>query len=135
MSQHFPALPGPCGTTWCPRMKFAFVSVSRAHRQLFSRLPCVFKDGARRRSSQLCRSYYVTTPIFYVNASPHLGHLYSAVVADCLHRYKLLQGFQAKFATGKYNIAFNSCMKEERTPLIEYKHHRAGEKGEVHRGL
>uniref|UniRef100_A0A8D3ALC3 Methionine--tRNA ligase, mitochondrial n=1 Tax=Scophthalmus maximus TaxID=52904 RepID=A0A8D3ALC3_SCOMX len=54
-------------------------------------------------SSLLCteeRSYYITTPIFYVNASPHLGHLYSAVIADCLHRYKLLQGFNSKFATG-----------------------------------
>lgn len=46
------------------------------------------------------RSYYITTPIFYVNASPHLGHLYSAVIADCFHRYKLLQGFSSKFATG-----------------------------------
>ncbi|XP_071376917.1 methionine--tRNA ligase, mitochondrial [Centroberyx affinis] len=46
------------------------------------------------------RNYYITTPIFYVNASPHLGHLYSAVMADCLHRYKLLQGFNSKFATG-----------------------------------
>ncbi|XP_047440815.1 methionine--tRNA ligase, mitochondrial [Mugil cephalus] len=46
------------------------------------------------------RSFYVTTPIFYVNASPHLGHLYSAVIADCLHRYKLLQEFNSKFATG-----------------------------------
>ncbi|XP_034453032.1 methionine--tRNA ligase, mitochondrial [Hippoglossus hippoglossus] len=46
------------------------------------------------------RSHYITTPIFYVNAAPHLGHLYSAVMADCLHRYKLLQGFSSKFATG-----------------------------------
>lgn len=57
----------------------------------------------RYASSHLCkdRNYYITTPIFYVNASPHLGHLYSAVIADCLHRYKLLQGFNSKFATGK----------------------------------
>lgn len=48
------------------------------------------------------RNRYITTPIFYVNASPHLGHLYSAVLADCLHRYKLLQGFNSKFATGKF---------------------------------
>uniref|UniRef100_A0A3Q2QP56 Methionine--tRNA ligase, mitochondrial n=1 Tax=Fundulus heteroclitus TaxID=8078 RepID=A0A3Q2QP56_FUNHE len=56
-----------------------------------------------RSSSQLCRdhrSFYITTPIFYVNASPHLGHLYSAVIADCLHRWKLLQGFDSRFATG-----------------------------------
>lgn len=48
--------------------------------------------------------HYVTTPIFYVNASPHLGHLYSAVIADCLHRYKQLQGFNSKFATGKSTL-------------------------------
>ncbi|KAJ3587406.1 hypothetical protein NHX12_011003 [Muraenolepis orangiensis] len=44
--------------------------------------------------------FFITTPIFYVNASPHLGHLFSAVTADCLHRYKLLQGFTSKFSTG-----------------------------------
>ena len=44
--------------------------------------------------------FFITTPVFYVNASPHLGHLYSAVTADCLHRYKLLQGFKSKFSTG-----------------------------------
>lgn len=43
---------------------------------------------------------FITTPIFYVNASPHIGHLYSAVVADCLSRYKQLRGFQTKFSTG-----------------------------------
>ncbi|XP_056133409.1 methionine--tRNA ligase, mitochondrial [Lampris incognitus] len=46
------------------------------------------------------RNYYITTPIFYVNAAPHLGHLYSAVIADCLYTYKRLQGFNAKFSTG-----------------------------------
>ncbi|XP_029296892.1 methionine--tRNA ligase, mitochondrial [Cottoperca gobio] len=62
------------------------------------------RSAASRCTSTLSckddRSYYITTPIFYVNASPHLGHLYSAVIADCLHRYKLLQGFNSKFGTG-----------------------------------
>lgn len=63
----------------------------------------------RSSSTHSCeddKSYYVTTPIFYVNASPHLGHLYSAVIADCVHRYKLLQGFNSKFATGKSPIEY-----------------------------
>ncbi|CAG8739953.1 8067_t:CDS:2, partial [Acaulospora morrowiae] len=30
---------------------------------------------------------FITTPIFYVNATPHIGHLYSAVIADSLKRY------------------------------------------------
>lgn len=56
---------------------------------------------AFRRASTEDRHHYITTPIFYVNASPHLGHLYSAVIADCLHRHKQLQGFSSKFTTGK----------------------------------
>ncbi|XP_026322867.1 methionine--tRNA ligase, mitochondrial [Hyposmocoma kahamanoa] len=36
------------------------------------------------------RPFYVTTPIFYVNAAPHLGHLYSAVVADTIQRFEKL---------------------------------------------
>ncbi|KAF7657882.1 hypothetical protein LDENG_00020760 [Lucifuga dentata] len=57
----------------------------------------------RCMSSNLCKDqkkFYISTPIFYVNASPHLGHLYSAVIADCLHRFKALKGFNSKFATG-----------------------------------
>lgn len=33
---------------------------------------------------------FVTTPIFYVNAAPHIGHLYSAVIADAYHRFQVL---------------------------------------------
>nr|XP_021329980.1 methionine--tRNA ligase, mitochondrial [Danio rerio]XP_021336827.1 methionine--tRNA ligase, mitochondrial [Danio rerio]XP_694935.3 methionine--tRNA ligase, mitochondrial [Danio rerio] len=50
--------------------------------------------------SQSPKAYYITTPIFYVNAPPHIGHVYSAVTADCLHRYKLLQRYNSRFATG-----------------------------------
>ncbi|XP_055344371.1 methionine--tRNA ligase, mitochondrial-like [Paramacrobiotus metropolitanus] len=35
--------------------------------------------------------YFVTTPIFYVNAAPHIGHVYSAVLADALHRWHKLK--------------------------------------------
>uniref|UniRef100_A0A182PA52 Methionine--tRNA ligase, mitochondrial n=1 Tax=Anopheles epiroticus TaxID=199890 RepID=A0A182PA52_9DIPT len=41
---------------------------------------------SRRFSSQIQHSF-VTTPIFYVNAAPHIGHLYSAVIADAIHRF------------------------------------------------
>jgi hypothetical protein len=33
------------------------------------------------------------TPLYYVNARPHLGHMYTTVVADCLSRFKKMQGF------------------------------------------
>ncbi|EAA07531.4 AGAP002383-PA [Anopheles gambiae str. PEST] len=41
---------------------------------------------SRRFSSQIQHSF-VTTPIFYVNAAPHIGHLYSSVIADAIHRF------------------------------------------------
>jgi methionyl-tRNA synthetase len=37
--------------------------------------------------------YYLTTPIYYVNAAPHLGTAYSSFVADLIKRYKRMQGF------------------------------------------
>src|SRR5690349_1151590 len=45
--------------------------------------------------------YYLTTPIYYVNAAPHLGTAYSTFVADLIKRYKIMQGFDpVLFTTG-----------------------------------
>lgn len=44
--------------------------------------------------------FYVTTPIYYVNAEPHLGHAYTTVVADFLARWHHLDGYQTFFLTG-----------------------------------
>ena len=46
------------------------------------------------------KSYFVTTPIYYVNAKPHLGHAYTTVVADALARYHKLSGEDTLFLTG-----------------------------------
>ncbi|KAH9904722.1 tRNA synthetases class I (M)-domain-containing protein [Xylariomycetidae sp. FL2044] len=46
------------------------------------------------------KPYYVTTPIFYVNASPHIGHLYSMLIADVLKRWQVLKGTPAILSTG-----------------------------------
>ncbi|MDF1615632.1 methionine--tRNA ligase [Desulfurivibrio dismutans] len=45
-------------------------------------------------------SLYLTTPIFYVNAQPHLGHAYTAVVADTVSRFNRLDGRKVFFQTG-----------------------------------
>ncbi|MBR4741436.1 MAG: methionine--tRNA ligase, partial [Desulfovibrio sp.] len=45
-------------------------------------------------------SFYITTPIYYVNAKPHLGHAYSTFVADALVRLHQLLGEEAMFVTG-----------------------------------
>ena len=45
-------------------------------------------------------SYYVTTPIYYVNAEPHLGHAYSTIAADILARHMRQRGEDVFFLTG-----------------------------------
>ncbi len=37
--------------------------------------------------------YYLTTPIYYVNAAPHIGHTYTTIAADAIKRFKRMQGF------------------------------------------
>jgi len=44
--------------------------------------------------------FYITTPIYYVNDRPHLGHTYTSVACDVLARFKRLDGFEVKFLTG-----------------------------------
>jgi methionyl-tRNA synthetase len=44
--------------------------------------------------------FYITTPIYYVNASPHIGHTYTTVAADCLARYHRMIGDKTFFLTG-----------------------------------
>ena len=45
-------------------------------------------------------SFYVTTPIYYVTAKPHLGSLYSTLIADMIARWNKLQGADVFFLTG-----------------------------------
>ena len=44
--------------------------------------------------------YYLTTPIYYVNARPHLGHAYTTIVGDALARWHRLLGDDVHFLTG-----------------------------------
>ncbi len=44
--------------------------------------------------------YYLTTPIYYVNAAPHIGHAYTTIVADLVRRFKTMQGYEAVLTTG-----------------------------------
>ena len=46
------------------------------------------------------KTFYATTPIYYVNDLPHIGHIYSTVVTDVLTRYHRLLGEKTWFLTG-----------------------------------
>ena len=45
-------------------------------------------------------SYYITTPIYYVNDVPHIGHAYTTLACDAMARFKRLDGYQVLFLTG-----------------------------------
>ncbi len=45
-------------------------------------------------------SYFVSTPIYYVNGAPHIGHAYTSIAADVLARWKRLDGYDVFFLTG-----------------------------------
>jgi methionyl-tRNA synthetase len=44
--------------------------------------------------------YYITTPIYYINASPHIGHAYTSIACDALARFMRLDGRRVMFLTG-----------------------------------
>src|SRR3954468_22428375 len=52
------------------------------------------------RISQNPMKYYLTTPIYYVNAAPHIGHAYTTLAADTIKRLKTMQGYEAVLTTG-----------------------------------
>ena len=46
------------------------------------------------------KTFYITTPIYYVNDVPHIGHAYTTLACDVLTRFKRLDGYEARLLTG-----------------------------------
>lgn len=64
-------------------------------------------------------TFYLTTPIYYANSLPHFGHLYTMIVADCVHRFKEQRGFETYFLTGTDEHGINierAAERQGRTP-------------------
>ncbi|HEX5708300.1 MAG TPA: methionine--tRNA ligase [Pyrinomonadaceae bacterium] len=65
------------------------------------------------------KTFYITTPIYYANSQPHLGHLYTTVVADALTRFHRQRGFETYFLTGTDEHGINierAAARNKRTP-------------------
>jgi methionyl-tRNA synthetase len=65
------------------------------------------------------KTFYVTTPIYYANSLPHMGHLYTTVVADFLTRHQRQRGHETFFLTGTDEHGTNierASAKAGRTP-------------------
>ena len=60
------------------------------------------------------QTFYITTPIYYANSLPHLGHLYTTIVADVIHRHKQQRGFDVYFLTGTDEHGINIQRAAER---------------------
>ncbi|MFA6092218.1 MAG: methionine--tRNA ligase [Elusimicrobiota bacterium] len=46
------------------------------------------------------KTYYLTTPLYYINAAPHIGHAYTTIAADITARYRRMRGQEVRFLTG-----------------------------------
>ena len=67
------------------------------------------------------RPFYVTTPIYYVNARPHLGHAYTTIVADVATRFHSMRGSDVYFLTGTDehgDKVVRAAKKENMTPRV-----------------
>lgn len=71
----------------------------------------------------------ITTPIFYANASPHIGHLYSALIADVWKRNSLLKGEQCLLSTGtdEHGIKVLQAAEYASIPVTQYCDNVSGE--------
>ena len=58
----------------------------------------------------MSKNYYITRPIYYPSAKPHMGHAYSSIIADFFARFKRIQGYKVFFLTG----TDEHCQKIER---------------------
>jgi methionyl-tRNA synthetase len=66
--------------------------------------------------------FYITTPIYYVNARPHLGHTYTTIAADVIARFKQMCGYDVVFLTGtdEHGQKVERAAKKEGVQEIEF---------------
>ena len=66
--------------------------------------------------------FYITTPIYYTNGLPHIGHTYTTVIADVLRRYKKMRGYEVVMTTGtdEHGINVERAAKKAGVPESEF---------------
>jgi methionyl-tRNA synthetase len=66
--------------------------------------------------------FYITTPIYYTNGLPHIGHTYTTVVADVLRRYKRMRGYEVVMTTGtdEHGVNVERAAKKAGVPESEF---------------
>jgi methionyl-tRNA synthetase len=66
--------------------------------------------------------YYLTTPIYYTNGLPHIGHTYSTIVCDTIRRYKRMRGYEVVLTTGtdEHGVNVERSAKKAGVPESEF---------------
>jgi methionyl-tRNA synthetase len=66
--------------------------------------------------------YYLTTPIYYTNGLPHIGHTYSTIVCDTIRRYKRMRGYDVVMTTGtdEHGVNVERSAKKAGVPESEF---------------
>jgi len=66
--------------------------------------------------------FYLTTPIYYTNGLPHIGHTYTTVVADAIRRYKRMRGYDVAMTTGtdEHGVNVERAAQRAGIPESEY---------------
>jgi len=68
------------------------------------------------------QKFYLTTPIYYTNGLPHIGHTYTTVVADVIRRYKRMRGYEVVMTTGtdEHGVNVERAAKNAGIPESEF---------------
>ena len=66
--------------------------------------------------------FYLTTPIYYTNGLPHIGHTYTTIVADVVRRYKRMRGYEVVMTTGtdEHGVNVERAAKKAGVPESEF---------------
>ena len=67
------------------------------------------------------KNYYITTPIYYPSAKPHMGHAYSSIAADFFARFKRIDGFNVHFLTGtdEHGLKIQRAAEREKMLILK----------------
>ena len=82
-------------------------------------------------------SFFITTPIYYVNADPHLGTAYSTIIADVQARYRRSAGYNVKELWSKLEISnddFIRTTEPRQHHAVQYLWERMKESGYLYKG-
>jgi len=70
----------------------------------------------------MVKNYYITTPIYYPSAKPHMGHAYTSIIADFFARFKRIDGYNVHFLTGtdEHGLKIQRAAEEKNIKPLEF---------------